>query len=444
MTGIYISPSLRIMIAALLTLTLSACSDNSNNAAPEKTETRISVYAAQTRIGAIQSWVFAEGTARSASREYLMFQSAGKITYVAPDLREGSVVKKGMLLAQQDQRSLKADMIEARTAINVAQAELKQAKTQAVLAEKTFNRFATLLEQISASQQEYDEAKAKAENAKADILRAQSNIFAAKARLDQKQVRLEESELRAPSDGMVAYLNIEKGYYFMPGVVRTDSEEAALNTVPIVLIDPATFDVNVNIPVYDRDRVLVGQTVLIQTGHSQQQLQSGSSQGNMPLNQDTLLKSRTGQIPPKELDSPDYLQGVVYSVNPTVSPSGLSIQVTIRTGNEKQSLKDGMYVTAWIATERHENVVTAPLEAFLFRDNQPFVFVVDKDKASAALHAVSLGLQGFDRREVLSGVTPGQWLVTEGRYQLSNGARVRILEEELAQSAQHPAVIEHE
>lgn len=208
--------------------------------------------------------------------------------------------------------------------------------------------------------------------------------------------------------------------------MRTDSEEAALRTVPIVLIDPTAFEVAVDVPVYDRDRVQVGQTVLIQTHRSQRAVRPASSQVSTQ-EQNTSLKNRTGQTPPEEVNSSSYIRGEVYSVNPAVSPSGRSIQVNIRVKNTNLSLKDGMYVTVWIATERHENVITAPHEAFLYRDNQPFIFVVNENDSTAILRAVTLGLQGFDRREVITGLAPGEWLITEGRYQLSNGIRVKIL-----------------
>lgn len=384
---------------------LSACSEE--EAAKPAEEKRVSVRAVKAETGEIQSWVFAEGTARSAAREYLVFQNVGKITYIKPDLREGSLVEKGTVLARQDQRRLNAD--------------LKEARTQADLAQKTFSRFATLLKQRSASQQEYDEAKAQADQAKAT--------------LDKMQVAAEETELIAPIDGMIAYLNIEEGYYFQPSIVRTDSEEAALNTVPIIMIDPNTFEIAVDIPVYDRDRVQVGQTVLIQTHHSEAQIQPSSAQDSIN-DQNARLKNRTGQTPPTGLNNPGYIRGEVYSVNPAVSPSGRSIQVEIRTKNENMSLKDGMYVTVWIATERKDNVVTAPLESFIFRDNQPYVFVINDADNTVNLREVILGLQGFDSREVINGVKANEWIVTEGRYQLSNGTKVKILGDTLPEQPQ--------
>ncbi len=413
-------------MTGLGTCMLSSCSDNRENKTQVMEEKRVSVRAVKAESGDIQSWVFAEGTARSVVREYLMFQNAGKVTYLKSDLREGSVVEKGTLLAQQDQRSLKADLAEAGTSVDVAQAELEQAKTRASLEQKTFGRYAKLLEQESASLQEYDEAKARADNAIADVSRAENHVLASKARLDQMQVRLEDTDLVAPTNGMIAYLNIKQGYYFMPNFVRTDSEEAALNTMPIVMIDPDTYEIAVDVPVYDRDRVKTGQAVLIQTRQSQAPTQPSSDDDTIS-HDEVLTKNRTGQSPPKGRDAANYIHGEVYSVNPAISPSGRSIQVEIHTRDKGMMLKDGMYVTVWIATENREDVVTAPLEAFLYRDNQSYVFTSDSKSGAAQLRKVTLGLRGVDRREVVSGIKPDEWVVTEGRYQLSHGTKIKII-----------------
>ena len=387
-------PFLLVLLSVVM---LTACSEEEKVEALSE-EKRVSVHAVKAVQGDIQSWVFAEGTARSVAREYLTFQGAAKVTFIKEGLREGSLVKKGEVLARQDQRSISAD--------------LNEAKTQAAFAQKTFSRYAALLKQKSASQQEYDEAKAQADSAKAT--------------LDKMRVAAEDTEIVAPINGMVAYLNIEQGQYFMPSVVRTDSEESALNTVPVVLIDPTTYEIAVDIPVYDRGRVKIGLKVLVQTRQDQSAMQPSSANDNAH-DQALLSQNRSGQIPPRGLNSANYIQGEVYSVNPAVSPSGRSIQVKIRTKDENMTLKDGMYLTVWIAAESKSDIVIAPLESFIYRDNKPFVFVIDPQDNTVSMREVRLGLQGFDTREIISGVKTNEWVVTEGRYQMSDGTKVKIL-----------------
>lgn len=146
----------------------------------------ISVRTVQARSGDLQAWIFVEGTARSVRREYLSFQNPGKVVYIkhgpgGGDLREGDRVSVGDVLARQDQRQGEASLTTARagvreavTGLAVAMADLDQAKTQETLAQATFERFDALIGQSSASQQEFDEAKAEAANARATVARAES------------------------------------------------------------------------------------------------------------------------------------------------------------------------------------------------------------------------------------------------------------------------------
>jgi RND family efflux transporter MFP subunit len=399
----------------------------------ERKPPALTVRVTPARLGSVQSWSFAEGTARSIRREYLIFENAGRVAYIKADehgraLREGDTVTAGELLAYQDQRDYDAEirtaessLLEAKTRADVARAELGQAATDYALAETTFKRYAALLEKNSASQQEYDEAQARATNAKASVTRAESQITAAQAqvdaaesRLSQARLNMEETELRTPIDGIVAYLNIEQGIYFMPNIVRTDSESAALQSVPIVVIDPTAFEITVNVPAYVRDQIKIGQAVLIAVGDSDMVAAvSGNAAAAQSIN---------------DILAGFPVHGSVYSVNPAISPGGRSVQVKIRTTTGAKELSDGMFVTAWIATDQHEQVVVAPMNAVIYRDNQALVYIADADTGTARERQVTLGLRGFSVQEITTGVEAGELLVTDGRFQLSDNAKIQLLD----------------
>ena len=163
------------------------------------------VRTVEAKTGSVQAWVFAEGTVRSGRREYLTFEDPGRVAFVRPsedggELREGEQVKAGELLAHQDQRSAKADlasaeasMLEAQTREGVARAELDQARTDAALAQTTFGRFDVLSRKESASDQEFDEAKAQLAKAQAAVTRAQSQITAAQAQVKAAQSKVDQA-----------------------------------------------------------------------------------------------------------------------------------------------------------------------------------------------------------------------------------------------------------
>jgi len=406
---------------AIPLVVFAACSgeDKSKPKMPT-TSNAVTVDSVTVELGSVQSWTFAEGTARAVRREYLTFEDPGLITFVEDGLREGSVVKAGAVLVRQDQRRLKAEIetakaavIEAQTKNAVAEAELAQMKTDEQFARTTFERFATLLKKNSASPQEYDEAKARADKAAAAVTRAESQVLAAKAgiaaaeaRVGQSEVELEQTELRTPIDGIVARLNVQKGYYMSPSLLRTDSEEAFLQTVPVLVIDPGSLEITVDIPPSQQHAIAEGKEAYIQVGG------------------DALASDGEADFDPTTFP----FTGKVYSVTPSVSPGKRAVQVKIRTDEGSERLQDGMFVTVWINAERRDQTVKIPSGTLVYRDNHPHVFVIDPDSKRAELRAVEVGLSGLNEQEIVGGLAAGELVVTTGRYQISDGTPIQLIE----------------
>jgi RND family efflux transporter MFP subunit len=379
--------------------------------------------------------VFAEGTARSVRREYMTFEMTGRVTFVGPE-KEGQKVKKGEVLAQLDKRKYAADVDaalasiqEAKTKAEASTADVGQAQTQYELALTQFNRIKALYNRNNASQAEYEESQAKLDNAKAAVESAKaqslaviSQIDVADAKLRQAKVALEGAEIVSPIDGIVAYLNIEEGYYFTQSNVKTNSEAEALQSIPMVVIDPSEYEITVDVPSFEADRIAVGQQVLLLPG--------GTSEG-------ATVTAINGPLDNSPASAPDWqARGEVYSVNPAVNPGGRSIQVKVRTTMGADHLRDGMFVTCWIATEDKPEAVVAPFDALLYEENRPYVFVYQPETQTVQRRDVVLGIQGLTHREILSGVKAGEMLVTDGRYRLVDGAPVRVLEPAQQPSAQ--------
>ena len=67
-----------------------------------------------------------------------------------------------------------------------------------------------------------------------------------------------------------------------------------------------------------------------------------------------------------------------------------------------------------------------PLNAVAFRNQVPYVFVVNEENI-VKQREVTLGIEGLNEREILEGVEPGEQLVTEGQNGLVDGAEVRVV-----------------
>ncbi|WP_193073173.1 efflux RND transporter periplasmic adaptor subunit [Pseudomonas sp. FME51] len=338
----------------------------------------------------LQAWVYSQGTARSRQREFLTFTQQGVVSHVDEELRIGSPVKAGQLIAHQAPERVQADLQAARAALAEAEANLSLAKV-------TRKRYQTLIEQRSASQQELDQAVVQVEQATA----ARDN---SRAQLAQAQLSVDESRLISPIDGVLARLNIEKGRYFMPSIVQTNTEQNALRTVPVLVIDPNRFEVRVDLPSYDFRQVENGARVMIG--------------GEPPLD--------GRDVDP--LIGEDRVAGKVHAISPSLDPETRTFEVIVHTEGDTPRLQDGEFVAVWIALPALQDNLAVPLEALRFRNDQAFLFVVDSDSGRVHERRVELGQQAGAYRAVIDGVEEDELVVTDGRAALYDGQRVRILQ----------------
>lgn len=389
-------------LGALLLIALMGCGDrsdspeNSAGSAPASPNSAandsppVSVHVESVERRTVQGWVYGQGTARSRQREFLTFTQQGIVSHVDEKLRVGVPVKAGQLIAHQAPERVRADL-------QAAKASLAEAEANLTLANVTKRRYERLLEQRSASQQELDEATVQ-------VQQATAARDSARAELAQAQVSVDESRLVSPMDGVLARLNIEKGRYFMPNTLQTDTEQNALRTVPALVIDPHRFEVRVDIPSYDyrqirnEARVLIGESASVSTQVIDPQTREG------------------------------IVEGQVYAISPSLDPETRTFEVIIHTQGEDTGLHDGQFVAVWIADQAVEDALVVPLDALRFRNDQAYVFVVDEQATKVSERRVELGRQSGDYRAVTAGVKGGELVVTDGRAALHDGQAVRVLQ----------------
>ncbi|MET1756817.1 efflux RND transporter periplasmic adaptor subunit [Novosphingobium sp. RD2P27] len=409
---------------------LAGCGDNADS--QEKAEgseaPAASVRIARASVEPIQSYIYAQGTARAAQREFLSFQQAGRITYIAPGLQVGSPVREGQLIArieparaQSEYAQAQAGVTGARTELTAAQASLSEARAQMELARQTFERFRTLLRQNSASQQEYDEAEAQLAQARAAVQKAEAQVAAnraqigsARAQREAAQVTVSETRIVSPISGTLARLNIERGRYFSPEYVQAGDESSALSTVPVLVIDASKFEITVDVPSFASGAISVGDEVLIRSNEGTLGVQGSQS-------------PRASADAPPFPDEQSVIRGRVSAVSPSLDPVTRTFQAKIRTVSGARQLRDGEFVSLWIKGQEAEKKLSIPLDAIRFQDNQPFAFVYNPKTNTVSRRALEVGQSGSDVRAVLSGIRAGEWVVTSGNGRINDGDRVRVL-----------------
>lgn len=119
----------------------------------------------------------------------LSFETSGKIVEI--NFQEGSIVRKGELLAKVNDKPLLA--------------QLSRYEAQLKLAEDRVYRQSALLQKDAVSQEAYEQARTELAILNADIDIVRSNIAL--------------TELRAPFDGIIGLRNVSEGAYASPNVV---------------------------------------------------------------------------------------------------------------------------------------------------------------------------------------------------------------------------------
>jgi RND family efflux transporter MFP subunit len=126
-------------------------------------------------------------------------------------------------------------------------------------------------------------------------------------------------------------------------------------------------------------------------------------------------------------------RATIRTVGTQVDPANGTITAIADVVNRGHLLKDALTARVGIVTALHAHSVLVPRAAVLYEAGQgataASVFVLDKDKA---VHKVSVrtGVTQDDLVEILSGVRPGDRVVTVGAVGLTDGTKVQVEGEE--------------
>lgn len=203
---------------------------------------------------------------------------------------------------------------------------------------------------------------------------AQAKATAVTARRDQ-----ELSTLRAPLDGVVTVMNAVLGQ-------STDPTQ-----VLVEVTDPHALDVMLSCTGAQAVAVRGGQSVALFTG------QSGTGQ-----------QVGTGRV---------------ASVGVELDSATSTVPVRVAVTTSTRPLRVGETVMGRIVTGARVNAVGVPVEALVPDGEGYHVFVVDSAGIAHA-RTVTVGIRGDAYAEVLSGLEPGETVVTHGAYGVTDSARI--------------------
>lgn len=217
--------------------------------------TPVQVGSAQTAWPSQQySQLAASGYVVAQRRAAVSSKATGRL--IELNVREGSLVKQGELIARVDAADVQAGLeasqagaAQAQAVRQQAEATLAQARVQQANAEDDLRRTEGLVAQGFVSPQAVDAARTRARAAQATTAAAQSAIGTAQAGIAQAQaqVRVQQvsrnnTEIRAPFDGVVLVKNANVGDLITPF-----SNASGTSGAVVTMADLSTLEVEADV-----------------------------------------------------------------------------------------------------------------------------------------------------------------------------------------------------
>lgn len=126
--------------------------------------------------------------------------------------------------------------------------------------------------------------------------------------------------------------------------------------------------------------------------------------------------------------------GTVDSIDNAIDPVTRSVRVRAKVPNPSGILKSGMYMAVNLQAEPRR-ALSVPEVALQPRGPETFVWLADKSGAQTVARRVKIepGIRHNGQVEVVSGVTAGQMVITEGALRVREGAPVVVMDESMLQ-----------
>jgi len=332
---------------------------NYNSAGPQETGPEFKEV--QVEYGTFQVVVTANGVVQPMDRIEIKSKASGLIEELP--VEEGDFVHKGQLIARLDQKDERTALAQAQADLDIARAELKQAK-------RTFDRRKELFERDLVSREELDESEQNSAVAQGRSVRAQTV-------LDRARERLSESIVRAPIDGIILKKSVEQGQIIASGVTNVSGG------TPIVdIADMRSVYVEAGIDEIDIGKVQIEQSATV-VAEAYPELQ---------------------------------FNGEVVRIAPEakIEQNVTLFNVVIAVENTDGKLKSGMNTTIQITIVDKEHVLLAPAVALQVSsepgDRSKTRTVLLKQGSQFVPHQVEIGMSNFKQAEILSGLKQGDIL----------------------------------
>lgn len=297
---------------------------------------------------------------------------SGKIT--SKNFNGGDWVEAGQVLFSIDQRTYRANVLNAQAGVASARTELARLETDA-------QRYAKLYEQHAVSRQAYDLALAQRDQ-------AQAAVKAQEALLENAQISMGDTDVRAPFAGKISTSDLSVGNYVTAGqtVLATMS-----NTNPV----------RIKFSISENEYLALAKAHTDAGVNSLQDLKLVLSDG-------TVYEG----------------SGAVDQVNREISGNTGALTLKARFSNDSNILLPGMFARLQANAGTRKNAVLIPQRAVKEMLYKKFVFVIGNDN-KVDMREVTLGARVGKLWLVEKGLNGDETIVVEGIQKVNKGSEVK-------------------
>lgn len=283
---------------------------------------------------------------------------SGKLTKLYVNI--GDRVRRGQLLAQLDDEEYRQQAIQAEADLQVARANLAEARSSLEVAEREMERIKQLHARGISPDSELDAAKGTFTSQEARFKVAQAQVANREAAHNASQLRLSYTRIRATWEG--------GGDQRVVGERFVDEGELLTVNAPVLSIleiDPLIAVIHVS----DKDyfKVKVGQKA---------QISSDAVPG-------------------------ESVEGRIARIAPLLQEASREARIEVEFANPNEVLKPGMFINALIEFEVHADVIVVPVSCIVRRNDRDGIFIADVENKTARFVPVTTGIISGDLAEIL-------------------------------------------
>jgi len=374
-------------------------------------EQATAVETAKAKLKTIVQQVSASGKIQPEVEVIIRSDVSGEIIELG--VKEGDYVRKGDLLVRLDPDIFQARIDELEAALLTQKARMEQTKASLIQAEADFKQKKQLYDKDLVSEIEYIQSKSSYESEKANLEAAKYQIQSAEAQLNRAKEELDQTVIRAPQDGTVTGLAVEKGDRVLGNsqVAGTEMMRVSLLDKMEVLVEVNENDI-VNVSTGDTARIEVDsyperQFDGVVTEIANSALVTGAGTNEQVTNYEVKVRIST----PHNLDQRSETLVLAETAE---NPDEVFVP----------AFKPGMSATVDIETKTAFNVVSVPIQAVTVRD-----FAKDKAKKDTtdAPADDDLIVKQEDIRKVIFLVKEGKAVRQEVETGISDNTHIQIL-----------------